>query len=126
MVDLEKTAAILCADLSLAQERSSEVDELREEWVKLITQCGELEEEVHWEVTRVCKVPPEVVKKIKEDYLASDKFQEEKFECAMDGHSRGFNECVRQVQKLDPNFDVTRLKEDLKEEESEGIDNVGE
>ena len=44
----------------------------------------------------------------------------------MDGHSRGFNECIRQVRELDPNFDVTCLKEDLEEEESEGIENVGE
>ena len=67
-----------------------------------------------------------MVKKIKEDYPTSEEFQEEKFECAMDGHSRGFNECVRQVRELDPNFDVTHLKEDLEEEESEGIKNVGE
>ena len=66
-----------------------------------------------------------MVNKIKEDYLASEEFQEEKFKCTMDGHSRGFNEYVRQVQELDPNFDVTRLKEDLEEEESEGIENVG-
>ena len=43
----------------------------------------------------------------------------------MDGHSRGFNECIRQVRELDPNFDVTHLKEDL-EKESEGIVNIGE
>ena len=66
---------------------------------------------------RAREISPEVVKKIKEDYLASEEFQEEKFECAMDGHSRGFNECVRQVRELDPSFDVTRLKEDLEEEE---------
>ena len=44
----------------------------------------------------------------------------------MDGHSRSFNECIHQVQELDPNFDVTPLKEDLEEEESEKIENVGE
>ena len=55
------------------------------------------------------------MKKIKEDYITSEKFQDEKFECAMDGYSRGFNECIRQVRELDPNFDVNRLKEDLEE-----------
>ena len=35
----------------------------------------------------------------------------------MDGHSRGFNECIRQVQELDLNFDVTRLREDPPKEE---------
>ena len=44
----------------------------------------------------------------------------------MDGHSRGFNECICQVRKLDPNFDMTHLKKDLEEEESEGIENVDE
>ena len=125
MADLEKTTAILRANLSLAQERSFEVDELREEWIKLIAQCSKLKEEVHREAARVCEVPHKVVKKIKEDYLASKEFQEEKFECAMDGHSQGFNECICQVRELDPNFDVTRLTEDLEEEESEGIKNVG-
>ena len=124
MADLEKTAAILHVDLSLAQERSSEVDGLREEQAKLITRCGELEEEVRQGAARACEIPPEVVKKIKEDYLTSEEFQDKKFECSMDGHSRGFNECVRQVRKLDPNFDMTRLKEDV--EGSEGIVNVGE
>ena len=75
---------------------------------------------------RVCDVPPEVVKKIKDDYLTSEEFQEEKFECAMDGHSRGFNECIRQIKKLDPSFDVTHLKEDLSEGGEEKIENVSE
>ena len=44
----------------------------------------------------------------------------------MDGHFRGFKECVRQVRELDPNFDVTRLKEDVGEEKSEGIINGGD
>ena len=66
-----------------------------------------------------------MVKKIKEDYLTPEEFQEEKFECTMDGHSRGFKECVRQVRELDPNFDVTRLKEDVGKEKSEEIVNVG-
>ena len=35
----------------------------------------------------------------------------------MDGHSRGFNECIRQIRKLDPNFDVSHLKDDLLEGE---------
>ena len=63
----------------------------------------------------VREVPPEVVKKIKEDYLTLEEFQEEKFECTMDGHSRGFNECICQVRELDPNFDMTHLKQDLEE-----------
>ena len=81
----------------------------------MIARCRELEDEVHREAAQVHEVPLEVVKKIKEDYLTLEEFQEEKFDCAMDGHSRGFNECIRQVRKLDLNFDVTRLKEDLEE-----------
>ena len=86
--------------------------------------CDELEEKVHRGATRALDVPPEVVRKIKEDYLASEEFQEEKFECVMDEHSRGFKECVHQVRELDPNFDVTRLKENVGEEESEEIINL--
>ena len=93
------------------------MDDLREERAKLITHCGELEEEVHQEAERICEVPLDAIKKIKEDYLASEEFQEEKFECTMDEHSRDFNECVRQVRELDPSFDVTHLKEDLVKEE---------
>ena len=69
-----KDVAILCADLSLARERSSEVDGLQEERVKLIARCSELKEEVRREAARVCEVHPVVVKKIKEDYLASEEF----------------------------------------------------
>ena len=67
-----------------------------------------------------------MIKKVKDDYLASKEFQEEKFECGMDGHSRGFNECIHQVRELDSNFDVTRLKEDLEEKGSEERENVDE
>ena len=123
--DLEKAAATLQEDLSSAREKSSEVDELREERAKLIARCGELAEAVRQEAARVREIPPEVIKKVKDDYLASEEFQEEKFECAMDGHSRGFNECIRQVHELDPNFDVTHLRKDLEEEESEERENVG-
>ena len=35
----------------------------------------------------------------------------------MDGHSWGFNECIRQIRELDPSFDISRLKEDLSKEE---------
>ena len=83
--------------------------------MKLTTQCGKLEEEVCQGAAWAREIPPEVMKKIKEDYLASKKFEEEKFECAMDGHSRSFNECVCQVRVLDLSFDVTHLKEDLEE-----------
>ena len=69
---------------------------------------------------------PEVIKKVKDDYLASEEFQEEKFEYAMDGHSQDFNECIHQIWKLDPSFDVTHLKEDLSEEEGgKERENVG-
>ena len=78
------------------------------------------------EVERVCKIPPEMIKKVKDDHLASEEFQEEKFEYAMDEHSRGFNEYIHQIRKLDPSFNVTRLKEDLSEkEEGEERENVG-
>ena len=103
------------------------MDGLKEEQAKLITRCGELEEAVHWEAERICEVSPEVIKKVKDDYLASEEFQEEKFECAMDDHSWGFNECIRQILELDPSFNMTRLKEDLSEEEGgEERKNVGE
>ena len=82
-----------------------------------VTALDELEEEVRRGAAWALEVPPKVVKRIKEDYLASKEFQEENFECAMDEHSRGFKECVHQVRELDPNFDVTRLKEDAGEEE---------
>ena len=93
--------------------------------MKLIARCGKLEEAVRREAACIHEISLEVIKKVKDDYLASEEFQEEKFECTMDGHSRGFNECIRQIWKLDPSFDVTRLKEDLFEEEEE-IGNVGE
>ena len=102
------------------------MDGLRAERAKLSTLCDELEEEVCQGAAWALEVPSEVVKRIKEDYLASEEFQEEKFECAMDRHSRGFKECVRQVRELDPIFDVTCLKEDVGEGESEGIVNVGD
>ena len=35
----------------------------------------------------------------------------------MDGHSWGFNECIRQIREFDPSFDISHLKEDLSEEE---------
>ena len=95
----------------MAQEKLSEVDRLRVERARLSALCDELEEEVHRGVVRALEVLPEVVEWIKEDYLTSEEFQEEKFECTMDGHSRGFKEYVRQVWELDPNFNVTRLKE---------------
>ena len=107
--------AILQKDLASTWEKASEVDVLRAERVRLIARCGELEEEVHRGAVQADEIPPEVVRKITEDYLASEEFQKEKFECAMDGHSGGFNECVHQVRDLDPSFDVTRLKADLEE-----------
>ena len=117
VADLEKSTAMLQENLSSAQEKSFEVDRLQEEQAKLIVRCSELEEAVRREAARVGKIPPRVIKKVKDDYLASEEFQEEKFECTMDGHSQGFNDCIRQVCELDPNFDVTRLKEDLSKEE---------
>ena len=92
------------------------MDMLRADRARLTARCSKLEEEVRQGVARACKISREVVKKITTDYLASEEFQEENFECTMDGHSRGFNKCVHQVQELDPSFDVTRLKEDLDEE----------
>ena len=71
------------------------------------------------------EVSSKVVRKIKEDYLTSEEFQEEKFECAMDENSRGFNECICQIRELDPSFDTTRLRKDpSKEEEDEERVNV--
>ena len=48
--------------------------------------------------------------KMKEDYLALEEFQDEKIECAVDGYFWSFDECVRQVQILDPNFNIADLK----------------
>ena len=92
------------------------MDALQADRVRLTAHCGKLEEEIRQVTAWAHEVLPEVVKKITTNYLASEEFQEEKFECAMDGHTRGFNECVHQVCELDPSFDVTRLKEDLNEE----------
>ena len=94
---MKKIATALHEDLSSAQEKSSEVDELKEEQAKLIVRCDKLKEAVRREAEHVRKVLSIVIKKVKNDYLASKEFQEEKFECAMDGHSRGFNECIRQI-----------------------------
>ena len=73
------------------------MDGLQAKRARLSTLCDELEEEVHRGVARALEVPPKAVRRIKEDYLASKEFQEENFKCAMDGHSRGFKECVHQV-----------------------------
>ena len=124
--ELEKTMASLQGELALAREKSSEVDRLWAERARLFALCDELEEEVRRGAKWALEVFPDVVKRIKEDYLASKEFQEEKFECMMDGHSRGFKECVRQVWELDSNFDVTRLTKDVEEEESEEIINAGD
>ena len=126
VADLEKIVTMLREHLSSTREKSSEVDELKEEQAKLIARCGELEEAMRQEVERVREIPPKVIKKVKDDYLTSKEFQGEKFECAI-GHSQGFNECIRQIQELDPNFDVTQLKEDLFEDKGdEKRENVGE
>ena len=97
MINLEKMVAALQEDLALTRKKSSEVDGLRVDQVRLTARCGKLKEEVRRGTMQACKIPPEVVRKITEDYLASEEFQKEEFECTMDGHSRGFNECVRQV-----------------------------
>ena len=47
VADLEKIETTLCEDLSLAWEKSSEVDGLKEERTKLIARYGELEEVIH-------------------------------------------------------------------------------
>ena len=50
------------------------MDRLKEERTKLVARCGELEEEVRREAKCMREVLPEVVKKIKEDYLVSEEF----------------------------------------------------
>ena len=50
------------------------MEKLEEERVKLVTRCGKLEEEVRQEAARMCEVSPEVMRKIKDDYLASEEF----------------------------------------------------
>ena len=74
MADLEKTATVLHEDLSSAQEKTSKVDELKEERARLIARCGELEEAVCREVEHIHEVPPKVIKKVKDYYLASKEF----------------------------------------------------
>ena len=93
------------------------MERLEKERMDLVTRCGELEDAVHQEDECIREVPSEIVRKIKEDYLTSKEFQEEKFECTTNGHSRGFNECICQIRELNPNFDTSHLREDLSEEE---------
>ena len=57
----------------------------------------------------------------------------EKVEYAIDGFLQGFDECVRQIKELEPNFDVAWLKrgfddkaEDEEEEEEEEEEEGGE
>ena len=90
---------------------------LEKERADLVTRCRELEDAIHREAKCIHEVLPEVVRKIKEDYLTSKEFQEENFECTMDRHSWGFNECICQIKELDLSFDTSRLREDLSEEE---------
>ena len=126
--DLQRRVNELTEELLLAQEKSSEVDkfleENKEEKTKLLNRCDELESEVRLQAERARKVPPEVIKKIKEDYLTSEEFWDEKIECTIDGYFWGFDECVRQVQRLDPNFDTASLKrgDTLEEEEDSEVE----
>ena len=59
---------------------------------------------------------------MKDDYLTSEEFWDEKIECATDGFFQGFDECARQVKELDPNFDVVHLR---RADESEGEEEEG-
>ena len=103
------------------------MERLEKERMDLVVRRDELEDKVRQKATWVHDVPPEVVKKIKDDYLTSEEFQEEKFECTMDENSRGFNECIHHIRELDLSFDVTHLREDLSEgEEGEERLNTGE
>ena len=117
IANLEEEVKTLQEELSSAREKSSEVERLKKERAYLVARCRELEDAICREVECIREVSPEVVRKIKEDYLTLEEFQEEKFECAMDRHSRGFNECIHQMRELDPSFDTSRLREDLSEEE---------
>ena len=117
IVNLEKEAKMLHEELSSAREKSSEVERLEKERADLVTRCWELEDAVRREAEHIHEVLPEVVRKIKEDYLTLEEFQEEKFECTMDRHFRGFNECIHQIRKLNPSFDMSHLRKDLSEEE---------
>ena len=111
--DLHETAKMLSKELSLAKKKSFEVEKLfkenKEENAKLLARCDELESEARLQAERALEVPPEVLKKM-EDYLASEEFRSEKIKCATDRFLQGFDECVRQLKELDPNFDVARLR----------------
>ena len=78
---------MLHEELSSAQKKSSEVERLEKERVDLVTRCEEHEDAVRREAKHIREVPPEVVRKIKKDYLTLEEFQEENFECTMDGYS---------------------------------------
>ena len=62
----------------MVKEKSSKIEKLlkedKEEKAKLVARCNELVGEVCWEAAHVHEVPPEVVRKIKDDYLTSKKF----------------------------------------------------
>ena len=72
----------------MAKEKSSKVEKLleenKEEKVKLVAQCDELESEARLQAECACEILPEVIKKIKKDYLTSEEFWDEKIECAID------------------------------------------
>ena len=100
----------LFEELSQDKVKSSEVEKLleenKEEKARLITHCDELKSEACLQAERPLEVPFEFLKKMKEDYLASEEFWDEKIECAMDGFLQGFDKCIHQLKELEPNFDV--------------------
>ena len=124
--DLHESIKKLFEEVSLAIKKSSEVERLleenKEEQVKPLARCNELETEVRLQAECTCKVSLKVLKQMKEDYLALEEFQDEKIDCATDRFLQGFDECIHQLKELDPNFDVAHLKrgdepEDKEEEE---------
>ena len=123
MANLRETTKKLSKELSLIKGKSSEVEKLleenKEEKAMLVARCDQLEAEARLLVECPPEVPPEVLKKMKEDYLASEEFCNEKIECATDAFFQGFNECVRQIKELDPNFTVAQLKRSDKAENEE-------
>ena len=126
MPDLWKIVKNLIKELTSTKEKSSKVEKLlefdKEEKEKLLSRCDELKSEVLLLGKHPIEVSPEVLQKMKDDYLTSEEFRDEKIECIMDGFFQGFNECVRQVKGLDPNFDVVHLRrgDESEDDEEEG------
>ena len=52
-----------------------------------------------------------------EDYKGSEDFKFKVNKATTEGFDRGFKECTRQIKKLYPDLDLSKLEKDLLDEE---------